>query len=143
MSKDPDFYSPEIQKSARQGGYKYAEIWQSVDKCPFCDLKEKYIVTQDNDVVLTANLFPYVDYHLLIIPRKHVLLLSELSENDWLAVRRLAELGRKLLEAVTNNDAYTFVLREGNNKKKTVQHLHFHLIPFHPDLESWQYQKIN
>lgn len=143
MNKEPDYYSPEFQKNARLGEYWYDQIWKNVKKCPFCDLKEKYVITKVGGMFLTTNLFPYVDYHLLIVPQKHVISLDELRQEDWQNVFSLLKVAGKLLKKVAEVDAYNILLREGSHEKKTIKHLHFHIIPFRSDLENWNYQKIN
>jgi len=49
----------------------YDRVVSSLDKCVFCDLKSKYIIAEEGGMVLSVNLFPYLDGHLLIIPRGH------------------------------------------------------------------------
>ena len=39
---------------------EYNDIWQSVGKCTFCDLNEKYIFFEENGIVMTVNLFAYI-----------------------------------------------------------------------------------
>lgn len=141
MTEKKDFYSEKFQKSARLGEYWYDEIWKNVEKCPFCDLKEKYIITEENEIVLTVNLFPYTDYHLLIIPREHILLLSELSTGEWQTIRKLASLAGELLEK-EGISGYKFLAREGEQKGKTLEHLHFHIIPAVDNIEKWDYREI-
>ncbi len=139
--KNKDYYSEEFQKNARLGDYWYDEIWKNVKECPFCDLKEKYIITEKKGIVLTVNLFPYTDYHLMIIPRKHFLSLQDLSKEEWQAVHELLDLAGKLFEK-KGISGYKFLIREGEQKGKTVEHLHFHVIPGVRDLEKWDYKKI-
>lgn len=141
MADDKDYYSKEFQKNARLGEYWYDEIWKNVEGCPFCDLKEKYIVKEKGGVVLTTNLFPYTDYHLMIIPREHVVSIRDLGGEDWQTVRDLAGLAGQLLKE-KGIPGYKFLVREGKQKGKTVEHLHFHIIPGVDDLEKWDYQKI-
>ena len=145
MSPEPDFknYTPELQKNARLVEDWYERICKSLDKCPFCDLREKYIIFEIKNTVLTVNLFPYVDGHLLIVPRKHFVSLSELSESDWLAVAELLRRADFLLKEVLGIKGYNFILREGEHGGKSLEHLHFHIIPFKEGLINWSYGEIN
>ena len=68
----------EYYRDARTGGY-YGKIWTTVGKCVFCDLREKYIVHEENGVVITVPLFAYIDGNLMIIPRRHVKSIKELT----------------------------------------------------------------
>ena len=136
-----DYYSEKFQKNARLGEYWYDEIWKNVEGCPFCDLKDKYIIAEKNGIVLTVNLFPYTDYHLMIIPREHVLSIKDLSKGERETVWELASLAGDLLDK-QGIAGYKFLVREGKQKGKTVEHLHFHIIPGVDDLERWDYRKI-
>jgi len=144
LNADFDPHSVESQVNAREKGF-YQQVLAEVakeGKCVFCDLKDKYIIAEQDDVVLTVALFPYINGHLLIIPRRHCQSLKELNLKEWRAVRRLARLGLKLLKERLGIENVWFLEREGEAAGKTVSHLHFHLMPFIPELVNWRYQRI-
>lgn len=142
MKKKKDFFNKKWQMSARTKG-KYDVIAASVGKCVFCDLKKKYIVAEDSGVVLTVNLFPYVNGHLLIVPRRHIESYHNLAQKEVIAFHRLAQKGLKLLGNVLSvEDAWLF-LREGRRGGKTVRHLHWQILPQGEKLVKWHYQKID
>lgn len=141
MKKKKDFFNKKWQLSARTKG-KYDEIAKNVGKCVFCDLKEKYIVAKDSGLVLTTNLFPYIDGHLLVIPKRHIKNYLDLSENEIMAYHRLAKKGLKLLREALDIDSVWFLLREGEQTGKTVKHLHWQIMPFVKGLVTWHYQEV-
>ena len=141
MTEKKDYYSEKFQKNARLGEYWYDEIWKNVDGCPFCDLKDKYIIAEENGIVLTVNLFPYTDFHLMIIPREHVLSIEDLEKKEKESIWNLASLAGDLL-GKQGIAGYKFLVREGEQKGKTVKHLHLHIIPGVDNLEKWDYRKI-
>ena len=131
-----DPHSPQSQLAAREQGF-YEKVLKAVaqrGKCVFCDLKDKYLVAEKNGVVLTVALFPYIDGHLLIIPRRHIELMKDLNEKEREAVFYLSALGEKILKKQLGIENIWFLLREGKGIKvgKTVDHLHFHLMPYDP-----------
>jgi len=63
---------------------KYDDIWKTVGKCVFCDMREKYIIHEENGVVMTIALYAYVDGHFFIIPRRHVRSVKELTQAECL-----------------------------------------------------------
>ncbi len=130
--------------NARSTG-DYSKIWMNTGKCVFCDLKDKYIIKEINNVVLTVNLFPYIDGHLLIIPRRHFESFEETTDDEMLAIKQLADYGKKLLKDKLNIEYVWFIFRmnSGFNAQKTVAHVHAHLIPFSNKLFKWEYQNIN
>jgi diadenosine tetraphosphate (Ap4A) HIT family hydrolase len=129
-------------RDARSGGY-YDGIWQNVGKCVFCDLKSKYIFREENGVVMTVPLFAYIDGHMMIIPRRHVRSVKELKNSEWETVRKFMYLGKKLARDVHGIKAVQFIQKEGAAAQGTVEHIHFHCVPFDkPDLSTWNYRKL-
>lgn len=139
-----------LQISARKEAW-YDDIWKNTGKCVFCDLKDKYIVYEKNNVVLTANIFPYVDAHLMIIPRRHIVFPKEFSEEEWKTVREMMYLSKKILKKAFKVSSIWFLYREGKQGQsmKTVDHLHIHAIPYkeglfirHPQPISWAPKQV-
>lgn len=122
---------------------KYDDIWQTVGKCAFCDLKDKYIFFEENGIVMTISLYAYIDGHFMIIPRRHVRSVKELTEKEWQTVREFMYLAKKLIRKVHGTKGMQFVQKDGVNAQSTVEHLHFHCIPFDsPDLATWNYRRL-
>ncbi len=133
-----DPYSEESLKNARVSKW-YDELAGSVTKCVFCDLKEKYIVAKRGSSVLTVSLFPYIDGQMIVIPRRHVERLGEVSEAEWGEFGYLIKLGIELVEKVTGADDVNVLYREGGAAGKSVGHLHVHILPITPQF--MQYDK--
>jgi diadenosine tetraphosphate (Ap4A) HIT family hydrolase/8-oxo-dGTP pyrophosphatase MutT (NUDIX family) len=123
---------------------KYDDIWQSVGKCVFCDLRDKYIFFEEHGVVMTISLFAYIDGHFMIMPRRHVRSPKELTQREWDTVRKFLYIAKKLIRDVHGVKGMQTVQKDGSNAQSTVdQHLHFHCIPFDaPDLSVWNYRKL-
>jgi diadenosine tetraphosphate (Ap4A) HIT family hydrolase len=134
----------EYYRDARTGGY-YGDIWTTVGKCVFCDLKDKYIFHEENGMVLTVALFPYIDGSSMIIPRRHVKSTKELTASEWETARKFMYIAKKVIRKVHNLKEIQYVMRDGGALvNSTVQdHLHIHCIPFDaPDLSTWNYRKL-
>lgn len=123
---------------------QYDQIWQSVGKCVFCDLKEKYVIYEENGIVLTISLYAYIDGHCMIIPRRHIKSSRELTASEWETVRKLKYIAKKLIKDTHDVKGMQFVQKDGAEAQSTVEgHLHFHCIPFDaPDLLEWNYRKL-
>ena len=145
ISRD-NFFDQDVMKNARSGAkYWYEEIWQNVGKCVFCDLKEKYIIHEKDGIVLTTNLFPYIDGQIMIIPRRHVNSMKELSKEEWETMRMYSYLAKKIFRKVHKLKDMWYLIREGGpTAQKTVSdHLHAQLIPFDKaDLAQWNYREL-
>lgn len=131
-------------KNARTNG-DYAQIWQNTGKCVFCDLKEKYILLEENDIVLTVNIYPYIDGQLMAVPRKHVSSPKELSSKQWETIRKFSYLAKKLIRKIHGHKGMWTLIREGGEKAQmsVTDHLHVHFIPFdEADLCQWNYREL-
>ena len=122
-------YSEDAQKNARKSHW-YSDIASTVTKCPFCDLKDKYIIAEEGGVVLTANLFPYIDGHLMVIPRRHFEKLALCSLDEWEAAHELIGLGIETIKKGLGVKDVNVLYREGTpTSGSSLKHLHIHLLP--------------
>ena len=98
--------------------------------CPFCREKAEHKIHEDNFMYIIPARAPYVSDHLLIIPRRHVTFLQELSHKELEALHLLVDTRAKKLHL--KHSAVNLLLRDGlvgGASGKSVNHLHFHLIP--------------
>lgn len=134
----------ELYKNARSEKY-YQDIWQNVGKCVFCDLNSKYILHEENNVVLTINLYPYIDGQLMAIPRRHVSSLKDLTQIEWETMRKFSYIAKKIIRSAHNHKAVWNLVREGGESAQMTvsDHLHMQLIPFDSkDLATWNFRKL-
>jgi diadenosine tetraphosphate (Ap4A) HIT family hydrolase len=136
--KKEDSYSETAQKNARKSHW-YSDIASTVTKCPFCDLKEKYIIAEEGDVVLTMNLFPYIDGHLMVIPRRHFEKIKDYTDKEWSDTHKLISLGLDIIRKGTGVVDVNVLYREGTQKSgSSLKHLHIHLLPITPDFMNYE-----
>jgi diadenosine tetraphosphate (Ap4A) HIT family hydrolase len=135
-----------IQLKARSGAeYWYADIWKTVNKCVFCDLRNRYIIKEYNGLYLTVNIYPYIDGSLMIVPKRHITHIKDMTTLEWEAVRVLEYVAKKMLKAIFGYDSLWLIYREGTigeKSQKTVEHMHIHLLPYQDGLVTWNYKKI-
>lgn len=131
-----------LYRDARITG-RYDEIWQSTGKCVFCDLRDKYVIYEENSVALTIAVFAYIDGHMMIIPRRHVRSVKELTDGEWATMRKLMYIAKKLIRKAHGVKGMQIVQKDGQAAQSTVEHIHFHCIPFDgPDLSTWNYRTL-
>lgn len=140
-------FSDLLQVKARSGGakYWYGKIWKSVGKCVFCDLKKRYVIMEMDGMVLTVNIYPYIDGNLIIVPKRHITHIKELTEREWSAVRKFHYVAKKMLRKIFGYKGLWMIYREGSShdaSQKTVEHMHIHLMPYADDLVKWNYQSL-
>lgn len=134
-------YSPALQKSARTTG-QYAKVLANLKKCVFCDLRKKYIIARTEHMVLSVNLFPYINSQLIIIPLRHVEKLHELTSKEWSEIKILIGKALQLLKDAYKINDVNVIYREGERSGKTVWHLHINIIPYCDQLMTWNYREI-
>ena len=101
--------------------------------CLFCKLVAGQIpasiVYQDDQLVVFKDINPQAPLHVLIIPRKHIASLNDLSDADDVLVgsmiRRAAALAK---EHGYSEGGYRTVFNTNRDAGQTVFHIHLHLL---------------
>lgn len=107
----------------------YDDLLKKMETCPFCAEvhKKERTVFENHSAYLTYALVPYHKHHLLIIPKKHRLLLLQATFFEQWQINRLIKKGVRLLRALGYSDLSVLV-RDGN-LGKSIDHLHYHIVP--------------
>ena len=105
----------------------YKELLAEKRPCPFCAGKDK-IVKQTQFAYLTYALAPYTKNHLLIVPKRHIESLHDVTRNEMDDILDLQHFGIGLIQSL-GNSSVTALVREGEKTGQSVKHIHYHLIP--------------
>lgn len=105
----------------------------SNDQCLFCRIASGEIPAkkayEDPGVVAFYDVNPQAPTHLLVIPRKHIPSLSDLTEADQAVIGttmlRAASIARSLH---LDDDGYRLVINTGPAAGQTVFHIHVHVL---------------
>lgn len=107
---------------------KYHEYLKTKQrKCPFCHKTRDYVY-QTEKAYLTYCLAPYHRYHILIVPKRHIVDFTKLTPKEELNINSLIKIGIKILEKLGYKD-YSVLVRNGKKIGKSIPHLHYHLVP--------------
>ena len=111
---------------------KYWDFLLNVLKsdCPFCNLNKNFVVDKSKDFFVILARAPYSKDHLLIVPKRHIVRLWEITSDEWTTLVPLIEKWMKKLEKV--HDEVNLLLRDWVADWviwKSIDHLHFHLVP--------------
>jgi histidine triad (HIT) family protein len=103
------------------------------ENCLFCKIAEGQIpakiVYQDEDVVAFEDINPQAPHHILLMPRRHIASMSELTEEDSHMLGVLFVVAAKLAQKLgIDKTGYRFVTNVGPDAGQAVFHLHFHLL---------------
>ncbi len=104
-----------------------------MEDCIFCKIANKEISSEilyeDEFVAVFKDLEPQAPVHILIVPKKHIASLNDLTADDAELLARIVLAAQKL--AKDNGIAergYRLVNNCGIEGGQTVGHLHFHLL---------------
>jgi diadenosine tetraphosphate (Ap4A) HIT family hydrolase len=102
------------------------------NECPFCDINKNYILEKWKYFSVILARAPYVRDHLLIVPNRHLIRLSELTIEEQKNLIPLLEKWTKKLEKI--HSEVNILIRDWFANWiiwKSINHLHIHLIPDH------------
>jgi histidine triad (HIT) family protein len=101
--------------------------------CIFCQIAAgkipSDIVYQDEELIAFRDIKPQAPVHLIIIPRKHIPSLAQLSEADSSLLGRMIAVANQLAkdEGVAEK-GYRLAINCGEEGGQLVPHLHLHLL---------------
>ncbi len=101
--------------------------------CLFCRILAKEIpsktVHEDEQAVAFEDINPQAPTHILIVPRRHIPSLNEITAEDAVLVGHLHLVAAKLArERGIAESGYRTVLNNGRGAGQSVFHLHLHLL---------------
>ncbi|MGA9669391.1 MAG: histidine triad nucleotide-binding protein [Terracidiphilus sp.] len=100
--------------------------------CLFCKIIEGSIpstaVYQDDQCYAFADIHPQSPVHILVIPRRHIVSLADVSESDEPLLGHLAWVASKIARDKALGKGYRVVINSGDDGGQTVDHLHLHLL---------------
>jgi len=100
-----------------------------MNKCPFCSLQTNEVVTDNDTAVALYDAFPVNKGHILVVPRRHVTSIFDLSSNEQLHLWSLVESVREHLKVGFRPDGFNIGVNDGEAAGQTVAHAHVHIIP--------------
>lgn len=101
--------------------------------CLFCEIaagrSPARIVHQDETVVAFHDSHAQAPAHVLIVPRRHVASLLDLSPGDDALVGALVRTARDLAQELgIADDGFRLVFNSGEDAGYSVHHIHLHLL---------------
>ena len=101
--------------------------------CVFCKIALKEIpadiVYEDNDVIAFRDAHPIAPVHILVIPKKHIASVVDISGEDTMLMGKLIATAKKIAEDLKISEkGYKLLIRVGEHGGQEVEHIHLHLI---------------
>jgi histidine triad (HIT) family protein len=104
-----------------------------MNDCIFCRIVSKQIpanvVLEDEDVIAFRDAHPIAPVHILVIPKKHIASIADISEKDTLLMGKLIAIAKKIAEDLKISEyGYKLLFRVGEHGGQEVGHIHLHLL---------------
>ncbi len=101
--------------------------------CLFCKIVAGEIPSkkayEDDLVYAFHDIDPQAPVHILIIPKKHIASVNEITAENSAVVAHIFEVAAAIAkENNLSSDGYRIVTNIGDAAGQTVKHLHFHLM---------------
>jgi histidine triad (HIT) family protein len=105
-----------------------------MDDCTFCDIVEgrqpASVVYSDSTVLAFMDIQPIVAGHMLVVPKHHATLMSDLQPGEGAACWVIAEtLARALRGSGLRVEGVNIFVADGEAAFQDVPHFHVHVIP--------------
>lgn len=86
------------------------------------------ILYEDDRCVALRDINPQAPTHVLIVPRKPIPTLDDLTEEDASLVGHLFLVAQKVAADEGLTKGYRTVFNNGSDARQTVEHIHLHLV---------------
>ncbi len=101
--------------------------------CIFCKIINGEIpsnkILEDDEILAFHDVSPQAPVHALVIPKRHIPKIDEMTEADEALLGKLIHSAKKVAEKLDISDkGYRLVLNNGKEANQTVFHIHVHLM---------------
>lgn len=104
-----------------------------MEDCIFCKFANKKIskdfIYEDEDILAFEDIHPLAPIHILIIPKRHIESVVDLTEENIELMGRIILTAKKIADKVgISENGYKLLFRVGRHGGQEVKHIHLHLI---------------
>ena len=100
--------------------------------CIFCKLVEGKIpsrkVFEDDEILAFHDIAPWAPLHLLVIPKRHITSMADVTDADAPLLGRMMALIPKLMLDQGVTQGFRIVVNTGKDGMQEVPHLHLHAV---------------
>ncbi len=104
-----------------------------MEDCVFCKIIKGEIpsekVYEDEDILAFKDINPAAPIHVLIIPKKHIATLMEVTQEDSKLMAKILEAVQKAAKIMgIEEKGFRLIANCGPDSGQEVMHIHFHLL---------------
>ncbi len=100
--------------------------------CLFCKIVEGTIpakkIYEDDQVLAFHDINPQAPVHFLVIPKRHIATLNDLTPDDNALVGHMIYTGQRLANELGCADGFRTVFNCNEHGGQTVYHIHLHVL---------------
>jgi len=102
-------------------------------ECLFCQIAQHQIPAkieyEDDEIIAFADIAPKAPVHILIVPKKHIKSVKDVTEEDvnliGQLIKKAADIAREKEIAETG---FRLIFNSGKDSGQEMDHLHLHLL---------------
>jgi histidine triad (HIT) family protein len=104
-----------------------------MNDCLFCKIRDGEIqgdlIFENEDVLAFHDVNPQAPVHILIIPRKHISTINDLTDSDESIMGKLFTVAKTIAaQEGVSEDGYRLVVNCNEGAGQSVFHIHMHLL---------------
>jgi len=100
--------------------------------CIFCKIAAGQIpankVYEDDEIVAFHDIHPWAPVHILLIPKRHIVSMVDVTEADAPLLGRMMAVSPRLLRELGVTNGFRHVVNTGRDGNQEVMHLHVHAM---------------
>ena len=90
---------------------------------------ESEIIYEDKEIFAINDINPVAPIHVLVIPKKKIKTINDVSKDDAMLIGRMVLTAQKLAENLNiDKSGYRLLWNTNKDAMQTVFHIHLHLI---------------
>ena len=98
--------------------------------CLFCNTSNKEYIFENNLAFSTFDSYPVSEFHVLILPKRHIKNYFALSNDEIIACNKIILLSKNKIEKMDETiKGFNIGINCGKIAGQTIMHCHIHLIP--------------
>ena len=98
--------------------------------CLFCNTNNKEYIFENNLAFSTFDSYPVSEFHVLILPKRHIKNYFALSNDEIIACNKIILLSKNKIEKMDETiKGFNIGINCGKIAGQTIMHCHIHLIP--------------
>ena len=104
-----------------------------MEDCIFCKIIKKEIpskiVYEDEEVIAFNDINPATPIHILVVPKKHIETLLEVTQEDNTLISHIYQTRKKIAkENGFAENGFRVIANCGKDSGQEVMHIHFHIL---------------